>query len=166
MRKRIVFSSRDVAHARDLIAIAYASGLTDDDLSVVARSDIELEQIADQLKMADSDFIPAALRGAGYGAITGTLAGLVAVSLTPMSITLAGAALAGGLGGGAVGAWVSSLVGASIPDPIRQAFEDQIRAGRVLVAIDGEAQDLPLIARRFVDAGAVQLDYEQHAGMT
>lgn len=166
MRKRIVFSTRDVAHARDLIAIAYASGLTDDDLSVVARSDIELEQIADQLKMADSDFIPAALRGAGYGAITGTLAGLVAVSLTPLGITLAGAALAGGLGGGAVGAWVSSLVGASIPDPIRQAFENEIKAGRVLVAVDGEDQALHAVTIRFIEAGATQLDYEQQAGMT
>lgn len=166
MRKRIVFSTRDVAHARDLIAIAYASGLTDDDLSVVARSDIELEQIADQLKMADSDFIPAALRGAGYGAITGTLAGLVAVSLTPLGITLAGAALAGGLGGSAVGAWVSSLVGASIPDPIRQAFEDEIKAGRVLVAVDGEDQALHAVTTRFIEVGATQLDYEQQAGMT
>jgi hypothetical protein len=166
MRKRIVFSTRDVAHARDLIAIAYAAGFTDDDLSVVARSDIELEQVADQLKMADSDFIPAALRGAGYGAITGTLAGLVAVSLTPLGITLAGAALAGGLGGGAIGAWVSSLVGSSIPDPIRQEFEDEIKAGRVLVAIYGEPETLDVAMPRFNEAGAVKLDYERQAGMT
>ena len=47
---------------------------SDDDILLVARSDIELEAIPDDRKEADSDMLPAAARGAGMGAGAGLLA--------------------------------------------------------------------------------------------
>ena len=68
--------------------------MTRHDILLIARSDIELESIPNERKEADTDLMPAALRGAGYGGAAGLLAGLAAVVITPIGLTLAGAAAA------------------------------------------------------------------------
>ena len=83
----------------------------------------------------------ATVRGAGYGGAAGLLAGLVAVVVTPIGLTLAGAA-AMTVAGAMVGCWASALVGSSLPDPIRAKFDAEIKAGNILVVVDG---DKPLL---------------------
>ena len=90
---------------------------------------------------------------------TGLLAGLVALAIPPLGITLAGAA-AIGLAGAMIGTWSSALVGASLPDPIRRKFEDEIRAGKILVIVDGEPGELLAAEPDMVRAGATPLPYE------
>jgi len=159
MKTRHVFITPDLATASATMAAARGAGVEDNGLLLVARSDIELESIPNKRKEADSDFMPAAVRGAGYGGATGLLAGLVALAIPPFGITLAGAA-AMGLAGAMIGTWSSSLVGASLPDPIRQKFEDEIKAGNILVVIDAEPEQLAQAEPAMVAAGAVPLPYE------
>ena len=116
---------------------ARAAGLENDNLSLIARADIELDSIPDELKDAATDFMPAALRGAATGGGAGLVAGLAALAFPPLGVTLAGAALLTA-GGAAVGTWVSSLVGSTVEDPVRRKFEGEIAAGRILVVIDAE----------------------------
>ncbi|MGO1072066.1 hypothetical protein [Lysobacter sp. CA199] len=116
---------------------AREAGVHDDDILLIARSDIELESIPNERKEADTDLMPAALRGAGYGGAAGLLAGLVAVVVTPIGLTLAGAAAATAAGA-MIGCWASALMGSALPDPIRRKFDAHIRAGRILVVIDGD----------------------------
>ena len=159
MKTRHVFSTPDLATARAAMDAARGAGVRDDDLLLIARSDIELEAIPDDYKDADTDLMPAALRGAGYGGATGLLAGLVAVVATPVGLTLAGAA-AIGLAGAMVGCWASALAGSSLPDPIRRRFHDEIEAGRILVVVDGDKDQLDGVTQVIEAAGATILPFE------
>ena len=130
MKTRHVFSTPDLDTAQAAMAAARHAGIDDEDILLVARSDIELDSIPNDRQEADSDFVPAALRGAGYGGAAGLLAGLVAVVVTPIGLTLAGVGRrrrrrrAGGrLGLGADGLVVARPGAAQVRrrDPGRQA---------------------------------------------
>ena len=144
---------------------ARSAGIEDNDLLLVARSDIELQSIPDDRKEADTDMLPAALRGAGYGGTAGVLAGLVAVVVPAVGLTLAGAA-AMGLAGAMIGTWSSALMGSALPDPIRVKFEDDIQAGRILLLVDGTEDLLIRAESGIVRAGAVRLPFESSKAMS
>ena len=159
MKIRHVFSTPDLDTAQAVMGAARNAGVHDDDILLIARSDIELDDIPNVRKEADTDLIPAALRGAGYGGAAGLLAGLAAIVITPIGLTLAGAAAAA-VAGALVGSWASALVGSSLPDPIRRKFDEEIQAGRILVVLDGEKPFLDGIESQLVEAGATPLPYE------
>lgn len=159
MIQRYVFSTPNIDIAREAMSAARAGGIDDDHLLLVARSDIELEQIPDHRKQADTGMLPAAARGAGYGAGAGLLAGLVAVAIPPLGITLAGAA-AVAVASTAVGSWASALMGSSMPDPVREQFEERIEAGKILLIIDAEEEILEAAEPEIVNAGAERLPFE------
>lgn len=159
MKTRHVFSTPDLDTAKAVMAAARRAGIHDEDILLVARADIELDSIPSERKEADSDFIPAALRGAGYGGAAGLLAGLVAVVVAPIGLTLAGAG-AVALAGALVGSWASALMGSSLPDPVRRQFEDQIQAGNILVVIDATKASLDSAEPSMVTAGASPLPFE------
>ncbi|MBA3487623.1 MAG: hypothetical protein H0T88_10630 [Lysobacter sp.] len=160
-RTRHVFSTPDLDTAMSALAAARNAGVHDDDLLLVARSDIELEAIPNQRKEADTDLKPAALRGAGFGAAAGLLGGLLAIVVAPIGLTLAGAA-AVTLAGAVIGSGASALFGASLPDPIRQKFEDEIESGRILLLVDGPQDVVDAAEPAIVGAGATRLPYEPH----
>lgn len=165
MQSRHVFSVPDLPGARQALTAARQAGLTNENLSLIARSDIEIESIPDMLKDASSDFMPAALRGAAAGGGAGLVAGLVAVAFPPLGVTLAGAALITA-GGAAVGTWVSALVGSSVEDPIRRKFEDEIEAGHILVVVDVEDEQLKAAKDAIIGAGGTLLPYEGTTALT
>ncbi|ALN57828.1 hypothetical protein GLE_2479 [Lysobacter enzymogenes] len=147
------------------MAILRGEGIGDDAVALVARSDIELEAIPDRHKQADTDFIPAAIRGAGVGGATGLLAGLAATVIAPLGITLAGAAMVAAVGA-AVGTWASALMGSSLPDPVRQQFEDEIAAGRILLVLDLAPAEHARLRPLLETSGAQALDYAAPAAMS
>lgn len=165
MKVRRVYSTSSLPAAQTAIRDIRDAGIEDDDISLIARSDIELERVPEHQKEASTDFKHAALRGAGLGGATGLLAGLAAVAFPPLGLTIAGVALTT-LGGAAVGTWASALVGASLPDPIRRRFEDEIEAGRILIVIDGEGEALERAEAALSAAGAVHLPYEEPSALS
>ena len=165
MKTRHVFSTNDVSQARSAVIALNEQGIAFDDISLVARSDIELDRIPDGLKEADSDFKPAALRGMGIGGATGLLAGLAAVVFTPVGITLAGAAAVGAMGA-LVGGWSSALMGSALPDPVRQQFDGEISAGRILVLVDADDDTQARVGATLAGLGVPRLDYEAPTAMT
>lgn len=165
MKHRHVFSAPDVATARDAMAAARGVGVSDDDLSLAARADIELDSIPDHSKEAPTDFKHAAVRGAAAGGATGLLAGLAAVAFPPLGITLAGAALMA-VGGAAVGTWVAALVGSTVEDPVRRRFEEEIEAGRVLLIVDADEEAWPAVAAAISGSGATELPFDGASAMT
>lgn len=165
MKVRRVYSTSSLPAAQTAIRDIRDVGIEDDDISLIARSDIELERVPEHQKEAPTDFKHAALRGAGLGGATGLLAGLAAVAFPPLGLTIAGVALTT-LGGAAVGTWASALVGASLPDPICRRFEDEIEAGRILIVIDGEGEALERAEAALSAAGAVHLPYEEPSALS
>ena len=165
MKLRHVFSTPDLPTAQRALEAARDGGVLDDDILLVARSDIEIESIPDERKEADTDLMPAAARGAGYGAGAGLLAGLVAVAIPPLGVTMAGAAAAT-VAGAVVGCWASAWIGSALPDPIRRKFHDQIDAGNILVVVDADKDLLTRVEPRVVAAGATTLPYETSKTMS
>lgn len=165
MKTRHVLSTPNVDSARAVMQAARAAGIAQDDISLIARADIELEATPEQHKEAGSDFYPAAVRGVIGGGATGLLAGLVAVAIPPVGITLAGVAgltIAGALTGG----WASALAGASVPDPVRRKFEGEIEAGRILVVLDGERDLLARAEPALIQAGGTPLPFDTPTALT
>ncbi|ODU66733.1 MAG: hypothetical protein ABT16_01010 [Rhodanobacter sp. SCN 65-17] len=165
MKRRAVFSATDMSVVREAMHAACSSGIANDDISLIARSDIEVENIPDDRKVADGDFYPAAVRGAVGGGVVGLLAGLVAVVAAPIGITVAGV-VGLGLAGASLGTWSSALAGSTVPDPVRRAFEDEIAQGRILVVIDGEEEILPAAIAAVSATRAVHLPFDRPTVMT
>ncbi|MDF4004733.1 hypothetical protein [Luteibacter sahnii] len=165
MKTRRVYSTPDLAHARQGMIAARAAGVDDADLSLIARTDIELDAIPEGRKDDHTDFKPAAVRGLAEGGGAGLLAGLVAMAIPPLGVTLAGA-VAAGAAGAVVGAWTNALMGASSPDPVRQTFEGQIASGRILLVVDAD-DDLGARAdAAIVATGATPLPFDKPTALS
>lgn len=133
---RLVYSLDSATTALAAIRELRAIPVPDECIHLVARSDVELEQIPDKFIEDSTDFGPAVARGAALGGTAGLVGGLVAASFPVLGITLGGGALLLGIAGAAVGAWSSSLMGAATPSQLRRDFEDEIeKRGRVLLAV-------------------------------
>ncbi len=87
--------------------------------------------------LQESDFIPAVERGLAIGGATGILAGIAAVALPGVGLVLGGGAILGiGLAGAGVGAWLSSMIGISVPSSRLTEFEEAIKEGSLLMMVD------------------------------
>lgn len=159
MKTRHVFVTDTVAEATAAIAAARRAGVGEHDISLIADSSIEMQEIPDDLRNAESDFMPAAARGAMAGGSVGLIGGLVGVVVPPIGLTVVGVA-AITLIGAAVGSWVTSLVGSMVPDEVHRRFESEIRAGRILLVVDETPDAMPAVESALREAGAEQLPYE------
>jgi hypothetical protein len=159
MKTRRIYATSNLASAQAALAAARDAGIPRDSLSLIARSDIEMESLPDDLREAHTDSVPAALRGAAGGGAVGLVAGLVAVAVPPLGITLAGAGLMAAVGA-LVGSWSGALVGATVADPVRRRFEDVIESGQILLVVDAEEPELAGAEAAVLRAGATPLPYE------
>lgn len=165
MKKKHVYLTDTLAEARAAILAARNAGAADDDIALVARNDIEMEVIPEDRRNASTDFVPAALKGAVAGGGAGLVAGLVAVAIPAFGVTLAGAAAIAAVGA-AAGTWSSALVGSALPDPVRRRFEDEIKAGHILVVVDAAEEDLAHVDTAVSATGAVRLPFEESSALT
>lgn len=164
MKTRHVFSTPDLASARRVIAAARALGVANDNISLIARSDIEMETIPDNRLDASTDVVPAAVRGVGVGGAVGLVAGIAAIAIPAIGITVAGAGLITLLGA-AIGGWSSALAGSSFPNAVRQTFESEIEAGRILVVIDVERALAAAVDDACTHEGAAQLPFDHPSAL-
>ena len=165
MKTRRVFSTPDLPSARRAMAAARAAGVANDDISLIARSETEMEEIPESRKDVSTDFIPASLRGAGTGGALGLVAGLVAVAIPAMGVTIAGASLIT-LIGAAVGGWSAALTGSAFPNAVRRKFEEEIEQGKILVIIDDDQQRAAGVDQALVNSGAIQLAFNEPSALS
>ena len=87
--------------------------------------------------LQESDFVPAVERGVAIGGATGILAGIAAVAIPGAGLVLGGGAILGiGLAGAGVGAWLSGMIGVSVPSSRLKEFENSIDQGSLLMMVD------------------------------
>src|SRR3546814_9313378 len=91
-KTRHVVVTDTVDHATAAIAAARRAGIKDGDISLVADSSIEMQEVPDDLRNAENDFMPAAVRGAMAGGSAGLVGGLIGVVVPPIGLTIAGVA--------------------------------------------------------------------------
>jgi len=159
MKTRQVFSTPDLAVAKAAMSAARMAGVDDDDISLIARADIEMQDIPSDRIDVSNDMVPAALRGAAMGGGLGLVGGLVAIAIPPVGITLAGAGLMAVVGA-TVGTWSAALMGTTVENPVRRKFEDEIKAGRILVVIDDDNARFEHVRECVRHAGATPLEFQ------
>ncbi len=106
-------------------------------IHVIANRDVSLENLPQAEITQKSDLMAALTRGTAVGGLSGMLAGLVAVALPPLGLTLAGGAiLATTITGAGIGAWAGGLIGVSVPNSQLEQFDDAIKRGELLLIVD------------------------------
>ncbi|MEO6077008.1 MAG: hypothetical protein ABIP56_09405 [Dokdonella sp.] len=165
MKTRHVYSVPDLAAAAAALSAARQAGAADDEISLIARSDIEIQSIPDARIDVSNDMVPAAMRGMAGGAATGLLAGLAALAFPPLGVTIAGAALAG-VAGAAVGGWSSALIGTTVENPVRREFEQEIEAGQILVVVDTPEERVSAVSDAIVAIGGRLMPFESASALS
>ncbi|HEX4480137.1 MAG TPA: hypothetical protein VH082_04965 [Rudaea sp.] len=134
------FDTSDAA----MSAVEYlgANGIAGQHVSLVARSDINKNELPDSLLNVSMDFTPSVKRGAVFGAATGLLIAVIVPMVPSTGVTIGVFELLGFMIGGAlIGIWSSSMIGASVPNKLRRKFRNEIDAGHTLVVIDSDGSN-------------------------
>ncbi|HEY6545361.1 MAG TPA: hypothetical protein VIZ64_10730 [Dokdonella sp.] len=165
MKVRHVFRTASPAEAMQAVAAARSAGAEDDAITLVARSDIEMDEVPGERIEVGADIAPAAWRGAATGGALGVVGGVVGMAIPVIGLPLAGVGLVA-LTAAAVGAWSSALMGSTVPSEVRREFEAEIEAGRVLVVVDAPAEHGAAIEAAMRGVGAVPLPFEQLSALS
>jgi len=135
---KLYFLMPDERTATDVVADLTAKGVPETAIGVVAREPVSNSSVPEADASDTSDFKPAISQGIIVGGGTGLLAGLT-MAVVPGGFAAGGAALAGlALAGGAFGAWVSGMIGVSVPNREIAEFETAIKDGALLMMIEVE----------------------------
>lgn len=137
------FKTRQAAEhsLRELEAI----GITDEQTALIVTDETRGKsfQIKEGTKM-DEGAAGGATAGGIIGALMGTMATATAVAIPGLNIVIAGAAMSSlaGLGAGAAaGGLIGALAGAGIPEHEAKIYEDELKEGSILLAIEAEDND-------------------------
>jgi hypothetical protein len=68
--------------------------------------------------------------------------------------------------GAVFGSWIGELVGFDVPDVVSRKFKDEIAAGRILVVIDANKEQLAVAEPAVARTGAVLLPFHAHTVLT
>lgn len=145
--RRLYFLVPDVERAKRIVDELLVARVEARHIHVIGREDTPLEDLPEAGILQKTDLLKAAERGIAVGGATGLLAGLVAVTFPPAGLVLGGGAvLLTTLAGAGFGAWISSLIGASIPNSEHQKFEKAVQSGQVLMLVDVRSERVEEIA--------------------
>ena len=135
--RRLYFLVPDIEHTRKIVDELLLARVDEKHIHVIAKEGTPLEDLPEARLAQKSDLVPAVEKGLALGGLTGIVAGLIAVTIPPAGIVLGGGAiLASSLAGAGVGAWMSAMVGVSIPNSRLTAFEEAIMKGEILMMVD------------------------------
>jgi hypothetical protein len=139
--RRHIFAFDTPHAARAAIHQLHDCDVGDHAISLIANSQIQLDEIPRRYRDASTDFIPALGRGATVGAVIGLCTGLVALVIASLGAASASLLVGSVIVGALVGAWASALTGASVPDKIRRKYADELAAGRILLVVTTRHND-------------------------
>lgn len=137
--RRIYFLVPTVESASKIVDELLLARIEERHIHLVAKDTAALEKghLPEASLLQTSDFIPALERGLAVGGVTGLLAGIAAVSFPPAGLVLGGGAILGtSVAGAGLGAWISSMIGASAPNSQLKEFEKAVEEGQILMLID------------------------------
>lgn len=134
--RRIYFLVPDMDTTRQIVNDLLLAHIDERRIHVLARRNTPLEDLPEATFLQKTDFIPAMRQGLAVGGATGLLAGLVALA-TPGGLVIGGGAiLIFALAGGGLGAWWSSMIGASTGNRQLADYAEAIDRGEVLLMAD------------------------------
>lgn len=149
MRRRILYLAPDLAGARRLTDALLLACVEERHIHVLARRGSSMDGLHEASVLQKSDFVHAAQMGLMLGAALGCLLGFaVAYAMDVGDGARIVTVLAGVILGGLFGAWVSSMVGASVPNSRLAQFTPALEEGKVLVMADVPQSRVEEVRRR------------------
>jgi uncharacterized protein (TIGR02271 family) len=145
---------RDHRQAELAIRELKAAGFTDNQIGVLMQDRDRQQKLADSTGSKVSESAATGAIGGGVaGGVLGLLAGIGALAIPGVGPIIAGGALASTLAGAGIGAaaggLLGALVGMGIPEEDARYFEEELRAGGILVTVEAgsRAQEVRQILR-------------------
>ena len=143
MKTRHVYAVRDRPQLEAALRAVRACGVADDDLANVARHDIELAVDPDALHDEQ-------------GRLTGLIAGLNAVAVPVLGISIAGAGMLNLLGANLEG-WAPHIAGEDAEQDVRDQFAQRIERGEILLVVEAAPEMRNAVNGVLVAEGAEEL---------
>ena len=136
--RRMYFLIPDIDTVRKIVDDLLLARIEERRIHVIAKRDTVLEGIPQANIVHMSDLVPAIGRGIVYGGVAGLATGAFLAILFGMSFNKTGGLLTLliTVGGAAFGAWLSGMVGISIPNSRIKHFQHAIESGHLLMLID------------------------------
>lgn len=137
--RRLYFLVPNIGSCKQIVDELLLARVDEHHIHIVGNQQAHLleEHLPEAGLLQKSDFIPAVERGIAVGGATGLLAGIAAVSFPPAGLVLGGGAILGlSLLGAGFGAWMSGMIGVSVPNRQLREFEQAIDKGELLMMID------------------------------
>jgi hypothetical protein len=137
MRRRLYFLVPDLPHARKIMDELLLARIDDRHIHVLAKEGTPLGDLPEARLWDRSDLKEAINHGFGVGGAIGAVGSLVALSVPSLRLLPSGALLAAAiLVGAGFGAWVSGMIGVSLPNRELKAFLPAVEKGEFLMIVD------------------------------
>ena len=136
--RRLYFLVPDIETTRNITDEVLLARIEERRMHVIAKRHTVLEGIPEATIVQMSDLVPALEWGLMCGGAVGLLSGLTAATFFDMNIFQTGGlmVLFFVLGGAIFGAWLSGMVGISIPNRRIRQFQQAIETGSLLMLVD------------------------------
>ena len=137
MRRRLYFLLPDVESARRTANDLLLARVEDRHMHFLARRGTDLAELHEAGYLIKSDLVHSAGVGLGLGALGGAALGALLLfypieGTQPHPLAFFVAVLVGAV----IGAWVASMVGASVPNSKLVRFQRELDAGKILLLVD------------------------------
>lgn len=136
MRQRIYFLLPDGGSARKTMDELLLARIEERHIHFVAEDAARLANVHEANLLQTSDLVHGSEAGLVYGGVAGVALAVVAGWYLRDSVHQWQAVAALPLLGAAFGAWVSGMIGASIPNTRLRPFQRAIAAGQILLMVD------------------------------
>jgi hypothetical protein len=137
MRRRLYFLLPDLESARLTANDLLLARVEFRHMHFLGRRGLDLGDLHEANPLQKTDLVHGAEVGLVLGGVCGLLLGLFIVFSPPPGVTLELViVLATAIGGALLGAWVASLVGASVPNSRIKQYQADIDRGAILLMVD------------------------------
>ncbi len=136
MRRRLYFLLPDVASARQMLDELLLARVEERHIHFLARRGALPDDLPEASPLQKTDIVHGALVGIVVGGACGAIAGAAFMAFPPGPALQLVTVLITAIFGAAFGAWVSSMVGLSVPNSRLRRFAGDIERGAILMMVD------------------------------
>lgn len=144
-RRTVTAVLPDLEHAHLALSILTSEGVDRERLSVLATRSDDSDDLPQPGSSSGAALAGATIGGGAGAALLGSLVAAGTFVAPGLGVMAAGpwlAALAGAGAGGAAGGALGGLFGATVTDAHRSDYEEDLRAGRVLIGFEGDPHEV------------------------